>query len=189
MKTIQIKTIQFLSFLLLVTMTSCTSGSTKKSTNDTGVKAPDIDIHTATITGNIDAIKQHIAAGSNLNEKDPFGGSSPLITAAVFGQNEVAKLLIEAGADLNIQNNEGSTALISAAFFCRPEMVQMLIKAGADPNIRNKYGATANESVMGPFAEIKGVYEMLASQLGPMGLTLDYEYIEKTRPQIAEMLN
>ncbi len=137
---------------------------------------------------NIDAVKQHIAAGSDLNVKDPFGGSSPLITAAVFGKNEEAKILIDAGADLNFRNNDGSTALHSAAFFCRPEIVKMLLDKNADKTIKNNFGATAYETVASPFADVKNIYPMMEKALGPMGLKLDYAYIEKTRPEIAQML-
>jgi ankyrin repeat protein len=140
------------------------------------------------VTGNLEALKQHIAAGTDLNEKDPFGGSSPLITAGVFGKTDEAKVLIEAGADINFKNNDGSTALHTAAFFCRPEIVKMLLDKKADKSIKNKYGATPYESVASPFAEVKSAYDMMGQVLGPMGLKLDYEYIEKTRPKIAEML-
>ncbi len=160
----------------------------KNSTSTAAVEAPKIDIHSAVLQSNTEALKQHIAAGSNLNEKDPFGGSSPLISAAVFGKTEMAKLLIDAGADIQSQNNEGSTALHSAAFFCRPEIVQMLLAKGANKIVKNKYNSTAYESVVGPFAEVKPAYVMMVQMLAPMGLALDYSYIEKTRPEIAAML-
>ena len=147
-----------------------------------------MDIHTVVLTGNMDALKQHIAAGSSLNEKDPMGGSSPLISAALFGKTAMAKALIDAGANLDFQNNDGSTALITAAFFCRPEIVQILLNKGADKTIKNKYGSTAYESVSGSFNDVKGVYENLGRMLAPMGLKLDYAYIEKTRPEIAALL-
>jgi uncharacterized protein len=172
---------------VLVTVAACgQKKSAEKTASD--VKAPAVDIHTAVITGNQEALKQHIAAGTNLNEKDPFGGSSPLISACVFGKTEEAKLLIEAGADVNFLNNDGSTALHTAAFFCRPEIVKLLLKKNADKTIKNKFGATPYESVLGNFADIKGVYDMMGKMLEPMGLKLDYTYIEQTRPQIAEML-
>ena len=186
------RTVIAITFLSLVSiMASCQD---KKVPNknaaltQTRVKAPAMDIHTAVRTGNMEALKQHIAAGSNLNEKDPFGGSSPLISASLFGKTEMAKLLIEAGADLNLQNNDGSTALHTAAFFCRPEIVRMLLAKGADKKIKNKYGSTAYESVAGPFADVKSTYEDLGKMLGPMGLKLDNAYLEKTRPEIAAIL-
>lgn len=156
--------------------------------SQSNVKPPQIDIHTAVLTENLEALQQHIAANSNLNEKDPFGGSSPLITAAVFGKPKMAKVLIDAGADLNFQNKDGSTALHTAAFFCRPEIVQMLLDKGADKEIKNSFGATAYESVAAPFSETIPAYDMMGTVLAPMGLKLDYAYLEKTRPEIAAML-
>lgn len=177
-------------FFLMLTLivASCGSNETSAQNKKTGAAAPSVDIHTAVVTDNREAIKQHIAAGSNINEKDPYGGSSPLISAALFGKTEVAKLLIDAGADINFQNNEGSTALHTSAFFCRPEIVKMLLEKNADKTIKNKYNSTAYESVAGPYADLKPTYEALEKMLSPMGLKLDYAYVEKTRPEIAEML-
>jgi len=149
---------------------------------------PSVGLHEAALRGNLQAIREHIAAGSNLNEKDPSGGGSPLITAAAFGQTEVARALIEAGADLNAKNNEGSTALHTAAFLCRTEIVEALLENGADRHARNNAGATARESVAGAFEEVRGIYDFLGATLGPLGLQLDYERIRATRPTIAEML-
>ena len=163
--------------------------STQKSIpSQSTSKAPAIDIHAAVVSGNVEAIKQHLAAGTNINEKDPFGGSSPLISASLFGKTEIARMLIDAGAEINLQNNDGSTALHTASFFCRPEIVVMLLKKGSDKTIKNKFGSTSYESVVGSFAEVKQIYEMMGKMLEPMGLKLDYSYIEKTRPDIAAML-
>jgi ankyrin repeat protein len=183
----------FLATLLIITSCSNQKKDAKEeegqsAVSKTDVKPPQIDIHTAVVSGNLDALKQHIAAGTDLNEKDPFGGSSPLISATVFGKTEEARLLIEAGVDLNFQNNDGSTALHTAAFFCRPEIVKMLLDKGVDKTIKNKYGETAYQSVAGPFSEVKSSYDMMGKMLGPMGLKLDYPYVEKTRPEIAAML-
>ncbi|MBT1705852.1 ankyrin repeat domain-containing protein [Chryseosolibacter indicus] len=184
--TVFIKTYCLITLLLVASCKTKEDG--KQNSSHSGLKAPDVDIHTAVVTGNIDALKQHIAAGSNLNEKDPYGGSSPLISACVFGKTDEAKVLIDAGADLNFQNNDGSTPLHTAAFFCRPEIVKMLLDKGADKTIKNKFGATAYESVSGSFNEAKNAYDMMGKILGPMGLKLDYDYIQKTRPVIADML-
>jgi uncharacterized protein len=174
---------------LIVLLASCGSkDNAAQGQAKSGAKAPDVDIHTAIISDNLDAVKQHIAAGSDLNVKDPFGGSSPLISAAVFGKTEAAKLLLDAGVDINFQNNDGSTALHTAAFFCRPEIIKMLLDKKADKTIKNKFGGTALDNVSGPFAQMKDAYDMMGNILGPMGLKLDYAYIEKTRPEIAAVL-
>ncbi len=151
-------------------------------------KAPKIDIHTAVINGDLNALRQHIAAGTNLDEPDPVGGSSPLITAALFDKKEMAKALLEAGAKINFRNNDGSTALHTAAFFCRTEIVKLLLEKGADKTIRNKWGSTPFESVKAPFVEAKDIYDIMSQLLEPWGINLDYAWIEKTRPEIAAML-
>jgi uncharacterized protein len=176
------------SVLVLGACNEKKASAQKSASSQSTVKAPAVDIHTAVVTNNVEAIKQHVAAGSNLNEKDPFGGSSPLISAALFGKTEIAKILIGAGADINVQNNDGSTALHTASFFCRPEIVQLLLDKRADKTIKNKYGSTAYETVAGSFSEVKSIYEMMGNMLAPMGLKLDYPYLEKTRPEIAAML-
>ena len=152
------------------------------------VAKPKVDLHTAVLKNDIKSVKEHIAAKSDLNIREAMGGSTPLISAAFFGKTEIAKLLINAGANLNIQNNDGSTALITAAFFCRPDIVKMLLAKKANKTIKNNYNQTAYETLLTPFNQVKPVYEAMGNALSPLGLKLDYAYIEKTRPLIAKML-
>jgi fucose 4-O-acetylase-like acetyltransferase len=150
--------------------------------------APKIGLFTAAVTGNLEAVHQHIKAGSDLDIKEPTRGSTPLITATVFGKTKVAMALIEGGADVNCQNNEGSTPLITAAVFCRTEIVKALLDKGANKTLRNKAGRNALESVSRPFDDVIGIYNGLGTALAPLGLKLDYERIKMTRPKIAEIL-
>ena len=180
---------------MIVVLSACGTKEQKTNSGEKGaresqttVKAPAMDIHAATLLGDLDVIKQHIAAGSDLNEKEPAVGSTPLITAAVFGKTEVARALIEAGADVNLKNNEGSTALHSAAFLCRMEIVEMLLANGADKSLLNNYGSTAQQAVSAPFADVKPFYDQMSKDLGPLGFKLDYAYVEASRPKIAELL-
>lgn len=183
-------TITFLAALLFVTACTTQKDTAKdqSTSSKVDVKPPQVDIHTAVLTENLEALQQHILAGSNLNEKDPFGGSSPLITASVFGKPAMAKVLIDAGADVNFQNNDGSTALHTSAFFCQTEIVKMLLDKGADKTIKNSYGVTPYDNVAAPFKDAKNSYDMMGKMLEPMGLKLDYAQLEKTRPVIAAML-
>ncbi|WP_379933379.1 ankyrin repeat domain-containing protein [Maribacter chungangensis] len=190
-----LKILTNMSLLLLLLTTACGQSSNRskaEANNPTETKsvvaAPEMDIQAAILSENVEAVKQHIKAGTDLNKKDPMSGSTPLITASSFGKNKIAQVLIDGGADLSLQNNDGATALHTAAFFCRVEVVQLLIDAKADKTAKNNFGMTPRESIMGPFAEIKPIYEMLQQQLGPMGLQIDLKEIEKTRPVIAMML-
>lgn len=145
-------------------------------------------LHEAVIQGNLAAVNQFIISGADLDIAEPAGGSSPLITAAVFGKTEIAQSLISAGADINFKNNDGSTALITAAFFCHIEIVELLLDQGADPNIINKGGSTALQSVSGSFEEVKGIYDYFRTALGPLGFELSNEEIIEMRPQIEKVL-
>ena len=183
------------SVIVLLFLTACgSSGSNKNAQPENDVKAksavekPKTDLQTAVVSGNLEIVKQHIEAGTDINVKDQMSGSTPLITAATFGKTAIAKALIDANADLDVKNNEGSTALHAAAFFCHIEIVQMLMDAGADKSIKNKHGATPRESVIGPFAEMKPIYELMQQQLGPLGLKLELNEVEMARPVIAMML-
>ena len=184
-----------LSVIVLLFLAACgQSGGNKNTQTENDVKAkskvekPKMDLQAAILSDNLDMVKQHIEAGTDINVKDQMSDSTPLITAATFGKTAIAKVLIDANADLDVKNNEGSTALHAAAFFCHIEIVQMLIDAGANKSIKNKHGATPRESVIGPFAEMKPIYEMMQQQLGPLGLKLEMNELEMARPVIAMML-
>lgn len=145
-------------------------------------------IHAAVVSGNVEGVKQLIANGADVNEKEPASGSTPIMTAALFNRVEIAQMLLDAGASINIKNNDGSTALHTAAFFCRTEMVKLFLEKGADKNIRNNAGSTALESVQIPFEMVKPVYDYMQQIYEPMGLKLDQEQIQKLRPEVARML-
>ena len=62
---------------------------------------PRVDIHEAADAGNIEAVKQHLVAGGNVNVKEDNWGSTPLHYAARKGRKESAEMLIDNGADIN----------------------------------------------------------------------------------------
>ena len=78
-------------------------------------KRPDISIHKAATFGNIEAVKQHLAAGTDVNAKIE-GGGTPLHIATHLGHKEVAELLIAKGADVNAKDDNGWTPLDHASF-------------------------------------------------------------------------
>ncbi len=59
---------------------------------------PDISIHEAAKDGNIEAVKQHLAAGTDVNEEHGEYGGNPLHTCSTFGSKKIAELLIDKGA-------------------------------------------------------------------------------------------
>ncbi|MCP4771092.1 MAG: ankyrin repeat domain-containing protein [Planctomycetes bacterium] len=104
-------------------------------------KAPDIDIYGAAYTGNIEAIKQHLVAGTDVNAKNEWGGT-PLHFATFGSYKEVVELLIAKGADVNAKDGVGETPLHWAAKEGNKEVVELLISKGADVNAKDDVGDT-----------------------------------------------
>ena len=92
-------------------------------------KAPDISIHDAVSMGNIEAVKRHLAAGTDVDTKDE-DGETPLHGVAVGGSKEIAELLIAKGADVNAKQKAGGTPLDLAIQFKEPEIADLLRKHG-----------------------------------------------------------
>jgi ankyrin repeat protein len=64
----------------------------------------------------------------------------PLGTAAFVRSTRLARLLLDAGADVNGQGEGGFTALHAAAQNDDEELVELLLERGADPGIANDEG-------------------------------------------------
>ena len=94
-----------------------------------GPQPPDISIHKAAYDGNIEAVKQHLAAGADVNEKNAIGQTA-LHVAAHYGHKEIVELLIAKGADVNAQRDDGGTPLDWAIEFKETEIADLLRKHG-----------------------------------------------------------
>lgn len=75
--------------------------------------------------------------------EDQIGNkSTALMLASERGHQEIVRLLLEAGADVNVRPEGGPTALILAANRGHTRIVNTLLQNGADVNARNEFGAT-----------------------------------------------
>lgn len=81
--------------------------------------------------------------------------------AAAFGHADVAKALIEAGAEINVHNKSGSTPLHLAAFLCYPEIVQALVDAGADLEAKDNQGGRPVDVLLIPWDKAKGICDFI----------------------------
>ena len=94
--------------------------------------------------GDIEAVKQHLAAGAGVNAKTG-DGTTPLHNAAIYGHNEVAELLIANGASVNAiivsGRNQGKTPLDLAIWRKKTETADLIRKHG---------GRTAEELALMP---------------------------------------
>ena len=67
-------------------------------------------------------------------------GNTALLFATEAGNVEMARLLVEAGADKDLPGQFGYTALMLAAETGHEEMARLLLEAGADIDSREKFG-------------------------------------------------
>ena len=115
--------------------------ATTQQPEPTTAKAPEIDIYGAAYSGNIDAVKQHLAAETDVNAKNEWGGT-PLHYATFGGHKEVVELLIASVSDVNAKDVGGATPLHLASLVGNKEVVELLIAKGADVNAKDDVGDT-----------------------------------------------
>ena len=91
---------------------------------------PSMSLHEAAKTGNIEAVKQHLDAGTDVNAEDHYK-STPLEFAAQGGHKKIAELLIAEGADVNAKGEVQLTPLNLAILRNNKEITELLRKHGA----------------------------------------------------------
>jgi ankyrin repeat protein len=100
----------------------------------------------AVVNYDLNAVKRLLQQGANVNDTDAFGESA-LCRALTYGYMDIARILIENGADLNTQNRLGNTPLIivinTSYASGREDIARLLLQKGANIDIKNKAGETA----------------------------------------------
>ena len=90
----------------------------------------------------LDAVKTAISQGTDINYQDPTSGSTALILAANYGFVDIAKFLIEKGADVDLQAKNGTSPLMAAAGSSE-DIFRLLIEKNADIKAKDESGTTA----------------------------------------------
>ena len=128
----------------------------KRDVVDTLVESGvELDIFEAAATGQTARLRELIAKDPSLVNAYSIDGFTPLGFAAFFGQPEVVKALLAAGAEVNAASRESMkvTPLASAAAAKQTEIARGLIEHGANVNARAASGhiplheASANGNV------------------------------------------
>lgn len=111
---------------------------------------PDIQkaFHEAVSNNDVETARRKIAAGADVNAayQVTYAGNSTYTEYSIFkcledSRLEMLSLLIEAGANVNIQNSFGDTPLSECVGHNEPETVKLLIANGANPNSRDDEGS------------------------------------------------
>ena len=106
----------------------------------------DYDIHRelfiASEAGDNTRVTELLGTGADPDKYRDIYGLNALIWAANLGRDNIVSILIQHGADLNIQNEDGKTALYKAAENGKNQITTALIEAGADLHIQDNDGKT-----------------------------------------------
>tara|TARA_E500000178_G_C16935109_1_gene713605 strand:+ start:112 stop:702 length:591 start_codon:yes stop_codon:yes gene_type:complete len=108
------------------------NNETVESNVNSSVEQPTKDLITAVLDDDLDTVNQHIAYGSDLNVQDGTFSNTSLNFAGIYGLTDIADALVDAGADLNLINDDNFTPLCNAAAWGHTSIVTILLDAGAD---------------------------------------------------------
>ncbi|KAJ5626764.1 hypothetical protein N7528_004191 [Penicillium herquei] len=87
-------------------------------------------------------VKKLLDRATDLNGPNVCGqtdGNPPIFAAAKYGNDEVMKLLVDRGADLNVHAQDGRTLLEFAMDQGRERVVKVILDNGADVNVPKSY--------------------------------------------------
>ena len=103
---------------------------------------PELDVFEATALGYVDRLRARLDEGPAAASARSADGFTALHFAAFFGKAEVARILLQAGSDVNaVADNEMRVQpLHSAAASRHLEVCRLLLAAGADVNARQAGG-------------------------------------------------
>lgn len=99
-------------------------------------------LHLASKSGNVEICRLLLEAETELLDEPNLDFITPLGFAVQYQKKEVAKFLIEKGANINITDIEGNSLLYWAAKNDYKDIVELLIRNGAKINIVEKDGWT-----------------------------------------------
>jgi ankyrin repeat protein len=92
-------------------------------------------LHMAAFNGHVETVKYLLEKGAVVDCRDSEG-KTPLIHACTGPFAAAARVLIEAGADVNArESTEGFTPLMMAAGLGQPEVVRLLLEKQADKSL------------------------------------------------------
>ena len=170
--------------LLLTTIAAVLVVGCGESLRERAAKVQDSSIHSDVNEGNIEAVKEYLAAGGDVNAKEEYG-RTPLYVAASQGYKEISELLIAKGANANAKHKGGETALHVAAYFGRKEIAELLLTNGADVNAKTDRGSTPLDVVavkksqsgldLATINGLTGIADLLRKHGGKTGEELEAE--------------
>lgn len=101
------------------------------------------DLHDAVRAKNVAALNDLLDAGENIDESDYLTGTA-LHVAVSQGSTDIARILIDSGADVDAESEQLSARAVHlAASFGDAAMLELLLDSGAEVDAQDNQGKTA----------------------------------------------
>lgn len=135
--------------ILVAVAAAATLGGLVGCAPASGTAAPDAakdatdDLWAAIAAEDADAAIRAIEDGANLEDRGGENDATPLIQVTKQNQPLLARVLIDAGADVNAKDSMQDSSFLYAGAEGLDEILKLTIEAGADVTSTNRYGGTA----------------------------------------------
>lgn len=112
--------------------------------------------------GDVVELEELLELGADPSFQTDNLGATPLMYAAIKGDQPMVEVLLQHGAELDARTSFGTTALMWAATNGHQEVVELLLVAGADPLIRDAENRTAK--MLATAGEYEQISDLLANK-------------------------
>ncbi|CAG9467671.1 unnamed protein product [Pedinophyceae sp. YPF-701] len=110
--------------------------------------------------GELEEVMAALRDGADVNHKDEWGGKTALHAAAANGSEDVCLALLQAGANVNAQNESGNTPLHWACLNGHVGVVRLLMAKGGNPTVCNSADRTPVDEAL------SGGHDAIVQEIG-----------------------
>jgi peptidoglycan/LPS O-acetylase OafA/YrhL len=154
------------------------SESNQRRSMATQSQPPEQSVWAAIQQNRSDAVKVHLENGTPFTELHPQFQTTVLSWAAIQGDLQSARVLIEKGCDPSISNPDGNTPLHASMFFGHYPLVEYLLDQGADITKKNNNGETPINSLRIDASMAQYIAGLLSVKREPADIKHGRELIE-----------
>ncbi len=108
--------------------------------------------------GDLDSVLRLLSLGADVNKQNSYTRDTPILRSLYTNHDDITRLLVEAGANLNLENNYHHSPMFVAVERQKGEFVDLFITADAQAGINsdNLFRWVTKRNLIGILAMLKG---------------------------------